>query len=338
VNNVLFPVGTAGNYRSFNISFTGAITIGGTLTASFVPTDPGSSGLPLDDGGVSIINVGKEGYWTAVSGNGLAGGTYSLDLYAEGFSGVSVVSTLRLLKRSTGGSWLLQGTHSAGTGTITTPVVHRTGMSGFSEFGVGGASDNPLPVELLSFSAVITHNGIKLKWNTRTEVSNYGFDVERAPVNPQSKVQILQFEKIGFIKGNGNSNSQKEYSFTDNNAQYGNYAYRLKQIDTDGNYEFSKVIEVDAGKIPDGFVLEQNYPNPFNPKTTIKFALAETQKTELKVYDIIGNEVATLFNQIAEGGVVYELEFNVINLPSGIYIYRLNSRSYSKSKKMLLLK
>ena len=66
----------------------------------------------------------------------------------------------------------------------------------------------------------------------------------------------------------------------------------LKQIDTDGQFEFSKVIEVDAGNIPDGFVLEQNYPNPFNPSTTIKFALAETQTVKLVVYDVLGNEVA----------------------------------------------
>ena len=76
---------------------------------------------------------------------------------------------------------------------------------------------------------------------------------------------VQGWEKLGFVEGNGNSNSPKDYSFTDNNAQYGSYSYRLKQIDTDGQFEYSKIIEVDAGNIPDGFVLEQNYPNPFNP-------------------------------------------------------------------------
>jgi hypothetical protein len=151
------------------------------------------------------------------------------------------------------------------------------------------------------------------------------------------------------VEGYGNSNSPKDYSFTDNSAGYGKYSYRLKQIDTDGQFEYSKVIEVDAGNIPGGFVLEQNYPNPFNPSTTIKFALAETQQAQLKVYDILGNEVVTLFNDIAEGGKVYEVEFNshsvsdlsfrlARNLSSGIYFYRLETESRTENRKMLLIK
>jgi len=169
VSNVLFPIGTTSNYRPANISFTVAPSTGGTLTAFFTASDPGTGGLPLDDGGTSIVNAGKEGFWTINAADGLTGGTYSLDLTADGFSGVSVVSTLRLIKRSTGGNWTLDGSQSVGTGTTGTPVVHRTGMSGFSEFGVGGASDNPLPVELSSFSAIILDYGVKLNWRTETE-------------------------------------------------------------------------------------------------------------------------------------------------------------------------
>jgi hypothetical protein len=151
-------------------------------------------------------------------------------------------------------------------------------------------------------------------------------------------ISQTEWTKVGFVEGNGNSNSPKDYSFTDNNVQYGSYAYRLKQIDTDGQYEYSKVIEVDAGNIPDGFVLEQNYPNPFNPNTTIKFALAETKKAELKVFDILGNEVSTLFNGIADGGKVYETEFDGANLSSGIYFYCLETEQQVENRKMLLLK
>jgi len=180
--------------------------------------------------------------------------------------------------------------------------------------------------------------GIKLDWRTETEVSNYGFEIERSEINPNSEKRYSQFSKIGFVEGNGNSNSPKEYKYTDNNAQYGGYAYRLKQIDTDGQFEYSNVIEVDAGNIPEGFVLEQNYPNPFNPTTTIKFALAETQNAELKIYDVIGNEVATLFNGIADGANVYEAEFNATSLSSGIYFYRLATEQKVENRKMLLIK
>jgi len=219
VSNVLFPIGTSTNYRPANISFTSAPSTGGTLAAFFTATDPGTAGLPLNDGGTSIINAGKEGYWTINAGNGLAGGSYSLDLTADAFSGVSVVSTLRLLNRSTGANWSLQGTHSAGTGTTTTPTVHRTGMSGFSEFGIGGASDNTLPVELSSFSAIVLENSVKLVWRTETEVSNYGFEVERT--QSDFEFRNANFEMIGFVQRNGNSNSPKAYSFIDRNVAGG---------------------------------------------------------------------------------------------------------------------
>lgn len=200
-------------------------------------------------------------------------------------------------------------------------------------------TDSSLPVELSSFTAkVLRSGGVKLDWKTEIEVNNYGFEIERSEVNPKSEIQNSQFEIIGFVEGNGNSNSPKDYSFADNNAQYGSYAYRLKQIDTDGQFEYSNIIEVDAGNIPDGFVLEQNYPNPFNPSTTIKFALAETQTAKLVIYDVLGNEVAAPFNGTAEGGKIYEAEFDGANLSSGIYFYCLKTENKVENKKMLLLK
>ncbi len=85
-------------------------------------------------------------------------------------------------------------------------------------------------------------------------------------------------------------------------------------------------------------MLEQNYPNPFNPTTTIKFALAETQKAELKVFDVLGNEVASLFNGVAEGGKIYEQELNGESFSSGIYFYRLETDNRVENRKMLLIK
>ncbi len=202
---------------------------------------------------------------------------------------------------------------------------------------IGWTIDQGLPVELSSFTAkVLRTGGVQLDWITETEVGNYGFEIERLQDYNIEKLQ--EWEKISFVEGNGNSNSQKEYSYTDNFAQYGSYAYRLKQIDTDGSFEYSDVIEVEAGNIPDGFVLEQNYPNPFNPSTTIKFALAKTQQAELKVFDVLGNEIVTLFNGIADGGKVYEVEFSAENLSSGIYYYRLKARNFVETKKMALLR
>ena len=141
-----------------------------------------------------------------------------------------------------------------------------------------------LPVELSSFSASIIGSIVKLNWKTETEVSNYGFDIERKAGSRLSEVG--NFEKIGFVEGHGNSNSPKYYSFEDINLTTGKYSYRLKQIDTDGQFEYSKVIEVDLDA-PMKYELSQNYPNPFNPITTIQFSIPQAVEVKLMIYNIL---------------------------------------------------
>ena len=204
--------------------------------------------------------------------------------------------------------------------TLTTPVT---------------ISNEPLPVELSSFSANANTNNISLSWKTATEVNNNGFEVQREVRDQKSEVRS-QWEKIGFIQGHGNSNSPKEYSFTDKNLTGGTqFSYRLKQIDNDGKYEYSKEVEVEV--VPKEINLLQNYPNPFNPVTEIKFTLPEAVKVTLKVYNIIGQEVASLVNGIEEAGF-HSVKFGGSNLPSGTYIYRLQANSFVQTKKMVLLK
>lgn len=349
VSDVLFPIGTGNNYRPANISFTQAPAIGGTLTTFFTATNPGSIGLPLDDNGSEIINAGMDGYWT-INANALTGGTYSIDLTADGFTGVADFSALRILKRTAGGSWTLQGNHSVGTGSNTIPVLHRTGLTGFSEFGIGGTVDNPLPVELTSFTAVTKGNNILLNWQTATEINNYGFEVERTLTRPSPDVGEggeagRGWEKIGFVNGNGNSNSPKQYSFTDNNPIGGSkFNYRLKQIDNDGQFEYSNIIEVEI--FPGRFELFQNYPNPFNPSTIIKYTVvvdansAPTTPVKLIIYDALGNEVAIVVNEEKSAGS-YEVDFDsftvVGGLSSGVYFYQLQAGSFIQTRKMILL-
>jgi hypothetical protein len=88
---------------------------------------------------------------------------------------------------------------------------------------------------------------------------------------------------------------------------------------------------------PISFNLYQNYPNPFNPSTIIKYAIASRQFVTLKVYDILGTEIATLVNQEKPAGN-YEVNFNASNLPSGVYIYKMKAGEYVETRKMVLLK
>ncbi|HMU44236.1 MAG TPA: T9SS type A sorting domain-containing protein, partial [Ignavibacteriaceae bacterium] len=201
-------------------------------------------------------------------------------------------------------------------------------------------------VELTSFTGFVNEDKVNLNWATATEVNNYGFEVERnTPLSPLSRGEAADvWEKIGFVYGSGNSNSPKNYSFIDDNVSAGSYLYRLKQIDNDGKFEYSKTVDVSIIK-PDAFTLEQNYPNPFNPATKIKYTIPSVTLRQaqgdvlvsLKVFDVLGNEAAVLVNETQQPGN-YEVEFKAEKLSSGVYYYRLQAGSFVETKKMIFLK
>ena len=128
------------------------------------------------------------------------------------------------------------------------------------------------------------------------------------------------------------------YEFIDKNVLYGKHFYRLKQIDNDGSFQYSDVVEVDVPTLQDYVILEQNYPNPFNPETKIRFAINDDIIVKLKVFDEIGSEIAEIFNDKVESGRIYEVNFNGSHLSSGVYFYSLISEKTRKTKKMLLIK
>jgi len=189
-----------------------------------------------------------------------------------------------------------------------------------------------VPVEMLTFIASVRNSSVELLWSTATELNNRGFEVERS-VNDQNN-----FVTIGFVDGEGNSTEINYYSFTDNPQLSGinQIYYRLKQVDFDGTYSYSDVVNV-TYDVPAEFVLNQNYPNPFNPSTTISYFVPKESFVSIKIYDFLGREVTTLVSEMKSTGS-YELAFDASNIPSGTYFYTMTADGYASTKKMILLK
>ena len=145
-----------------------------------------------------------------------------------------------------------------------------------------------------------------------------------------------EFEKIGYIMGNGTTTEPRAYSFTDVDVAAGEYIYRLKQIDYDGTFEYSNEVEVSVS-LPEEFSLSQNYPNPFNPSTIISYSIPQSGLVTLEVYSLLGEKVASLVNEVKEAGS-YEINFNASTLSSGVYYYKLSTDNFVETKKMLLLR
>ena len=186
-----------------------------------------------------------------------------------------------------------------------------------------------IPVELVSFTSSIINNSVNLNWITATELNNSGFDIEKS-------IDNSTWNKIGFVDGNGTSTEIHNYSFADQTPFVGTSYYRLKQIDFDGTTEYSNIIEVTFGAISE-FALDQNYPNPFNPSTKINYSIKEKSNVELKIFDLLGSEIATLVNEEKSPGN-YEVSFDASFLSSGVYLYTIKAGSFVQTRKMLLMK
>jgi len=195
----------------------------------------------------------------------------------------------------------------------------------FDDIALGGA----LPIELVSFSAIVNQNKVTLIWNTATEVNNYGFEIERMSLSSV-------WNKVGFVKGFGSSNNSRSYSFVDMPKEGSKFHYRLKQIDKDGKFTYSNIVDAAIG-IPAAFELKQNYPNPFNPSTKIFYNLPLDGVVTLKVYDLMGKEVASLVNENKKAGS-YEVTLEGNRLTSGVYFCKMSAKNFTSSIKMLFIK
>jgi hypothetical protein len=194
------------------------------------------------------------------------------------------------------------------------------------------------PVELSSFTGSLQTAGVVLKWNTATETNNKGFEVQR-------KLKNMDWIGLGFVNGNGTSSETRNYSYTDkfDNTYEGRVLYRLKQVDFNGSFNYTKYIYVDVDFMPKSCTLYQNYPNPFNPSTVIKYFLTGESSVNLTIYNSVGQKVEELVNKVELGGF-HEINWNAAKYSSGIYYYTLqvngfeNRIVYKETKKLQLIK
>ncbi len=219
-------------------------------------------------------------------------------------------------------------------GSSNTDVLNTISEMTFDASTLGGGT--LLPVELVSFTASSPSSStVVLNWQTATEVNNYGFEIQRSS-NLGGLGNLEGFTAIGFVKGHGNSNSTKNYSFTDSPTGGSKFQYRLKKIDIDGKFGYSDIVEVEIA-LPTKFELAQNYPNPFNPTTVINYNLNKASNVTLKIYNSLGEEIKTLVNKRQLTGKYY-VTFNASKLSSGIYFYTIHTDDNASVKKMILLK
>ncbi len=195
----------------------------------------------------------------------------------------------------------------------------------------------PLPVELTSFTLTPQGRNVNIKWETKTETNTKSFDIERT-ANSSNDWRV-----VGTVSASGTSTTPKEYSFTDKNLNVGKYNYRLKIVDFDGTFEYSNIVEAEVS-LPKEYAISQNYPNPFNPSTRIDYQLPFDSKITLELYAITGEKVATLINnELTAGYYTVDIDAGVLNLASGMYIYRmtaLNStgQNFVQVKQLMLTK
>ena len=211
-------------------------------------------------------------------------------------------------------------------------IVNLIPFNVLGEFAIGFYNDNS-PVELAGFSANTNNDLVSLIWSTVTETNNRGFEILR-------KSSTYDFITVAFINGKGTATKPNNYSWSEK-LQPGIYSYRIKQVDFDGKFEYSKEVEVVV--VPKDFSLEQNFPNPFNPSTVIRYNIPVESSICIKVFNSLGENVRE-FNVGTKQPGFYELNFNSMGLASGVYFYSVRAisiigkKDFSAVKKMMILK
>ena len=328
----LFPVGHPSigtNYLPLLLEYSVAPT-GGTITVRFVAEDMGAfpSDITIPATGscseFDITSVSGNGYWNITTGNGFSGGTYDITLYPNGIGTINNLCEITALKRPNAGTWeATHGTHIEPDGTINHPIIKRTSItSGFSDWGIGGSSLNPLPVDLVHFEAKCSQNEAIIHWITASEVNNSHFVLEKSD-------DLINYNQIAIINGQGNKNAPTHYKHSEiydyqNSPTY----YRLKQYDFDGTETIHGIISLNCKNKNENSAII--YPNPFNNKLHITLN-QEHEDVTFEMFDEIGKKVFEQKMSNIESQITLDFE----NLKSGVYILKIRNNQMMINLKVI---
>ena len=221
----------------------------------------------------------------------------------------------------TGGGTFMMGLSTAAQGTP------EGGTSPMTALTAGNCS---LPVELVSFDALQTDGDVVLQWETATELNNAGFEVEQAYAGEA-------FEQVGFVLGAGTTLQAQTYEYRLDDLEPGTYQFRLRQVDFDGAFEYSPVVEANI-ELAEAFHLTEAYPNPFSASTQVRLMLRQQEQMRVVAYDALGRQVEVMHDGPLVAQEAHTFALTLAEQPSGVYFVRVQGETFAQTRQVLLVK
>jgi hypothetical protein len=316
----IFPFGgnatTTGTYyyAPSTIKFTTAPTTGGNLTSKHTISAPNNIFVNLMDGSVALSQLSEMNIWQHEITNGLSGGVYTISAQTDSIQGVNDVTQLRLAKRANElSAWTIQGTHIPGSGSVDNPLVQRSGLTTFSQFAITSPSVNPLPVELLSYTATCEDDYVGLKWVTESEINADYFTLE-------SSLDGFAWQQINQQQANGTTFIQHTYTYNDSTRNASVVYYRLRQYDLDGSLSLEKIIASNC-IFSNDFSFEL-YPNPTNGDFNVIINSNAQKAGQISVFSPDGKLVEDKTIQLIFGENLFPISLE--SRSTGIYFVDVN--------------
>ena len=195
-----------------------------------------------------------------------------------------------------------------------------------------------LPVELSNFDITTQGHSVALNWTTLSEDNNAGFQVEMAHlVDSQALSPQLNWTQLGFVEGNGSTTERHDYRFNHELSEPGSYRFRLKQVDFDGSFDYSTVLETYID-FAESHILSSAYPNPFTERAHINLILSSDDEVSVSLFDSMGRSVQEVFSGSLVAGTRYQFEVEAGDLPEGVYFYQVQGSNFSDSDRIVLIR